>query len=95
MAPGRIDFPTDDVQSVASSRPTVYLLDTFHPTALKHAQTKFNAVLPSDAKHARWHENAEYLLIRGSYLTKEDIDQCPNLKAVGKQGVGTCLLTTF
>lgn len=89
MAPGRTDSP------VASSptrtvKPTVYLLDTFHPTATKHAQAKFNAILPSDPQHAQWRENAEYLLIKGSYLTASDVESCSNLKALGKQGVGMC-----
>lgn len=88
MAPGRIDAPTERSETIATSKPTVYLLDTFHPTAVKHAQTKFNIVLPSDPKHTHWRENAEYLLIRGSYLRKEDVDSCPRLKAIGKQGVG-------
>lgn len=88
MAPGRIDSPTDDARTLAPSKPTVYLLDKFHPSAVRHAQDKFNAILPSDPKHSGWRENAEYLLIRGSYLTKEDVDSCPKLKALGKQGVG-------
>ncbi|KAH6639838.1 D-isomer specific 2-hydroxyacid dehydrogenase [Boeremia exigua] len=88
MAPGRIDSPTENVHLFTTSKATVYLLDTFHPTALKHAQAKFNAILPSDPKHSHWRENAEYLLIRGSYLTRQDIDSCPRLKAIGKQGVG-------
>lgn len=90
MAPGRIDSPTEGLESDAIGKPTVYLLDTFHPTAVKHAQAKFNAILPSDPKHALWRENAEYLLIRGSYLTARDVESCPRLKAIGKQGVGTC-----
>lgn len=88
MAPGRIDSPIESSQLPTASKPTVYLLDTFHPTALKYAQSKFDAVLPSDPKHTHWRENAEYLLIRGSYLTEQDIRSCPNLKAIGKQGVG-------
>ncbi|KAJ4986212.1 D-3-phosphoglycerate dehydrogenase [Stagonosporopsis vannaccii] len=88
MAPGRIDSPAEIIQPFAIDKPTVYLLDTFHPTAEKHAQAKFNAILPADPKHAHWRENAEYLLIRGSYLTSKDIDSCPKLKAIGKQGVG-------
>lgn len=88
MAPGRVDSPAEHTRILAPSKATVYLLDKFHPTAVKHAQDKFNAILLSDPKHSGWRENAEYLLIRGSYLTKEDVDSCPKLKAVGKQGVG-------
>ena len=88
MAPGRIDSPTDDTRTVAPTKPTIYLLDKFHPSAVKHAQDKFNVIPPSDPKHSGWRENAEYLLIRSSYLNKEDVASCPKLKAVGKQGVG-------
>lgn len=93
MAPGRIDSLAQDIQPINAGKPTVYLLDTFHPTAEEHAQAKFNAILPSDPKHAYWRGNAEYLLVRGSYLTKEDVDSCPKLKAIGKQGVGMSILS--
>lgn len=88
MAPGRIDSPTERSEILATNKPTVYLLDTFHPVATKHAQSRFNAILPSDPRHAQWREKAEYLLIRGSHLRKEDVESCPRLKAIGKQGVG-------
>jgi phosphoglycerate dehydrogenase-like enzyme len=89
MALGIHSSITDSTEVRSSQKATVYLLDSFHPTATKHAQTLFDAVLPSDPRHKQWRENAEYLLIRGSYLTAEDVASCPNLKAVGKQGVGT------
>jgi phosphoglycerate dehydrogenase-like enzyme len=85
MAPGRID---SIAETTTLQKPTVYLLDTFHPEAVKHAQTLFDAILPGDPRHSQWRQKAEYLLIRGSYLTAEDVKSCPNLKALGKQGVG-------
>ncbi|KAJ4287785.1 hypothetical protein N0V90_012489 [Kalmusia sp. IMI 367209] len=88
MVPGRIDSVSDLGTTGEAQKPTVYLLDTFHPTATKHAQFLFDAVLPDDPRHSQWREEAEYLLIRGSYLTTEDVKSCPNLKALGKQGVG-------
>jgi phosphoglycerate dehydrogenase-like enzyme len=92
MAPGRIE--DHDPASLpptppsTAEKPTVYLLDTLHPKAVEHAQSLFNAVLPSDPNHSEWREKAEYLLIRGSYLTADDVEKCKNLKAIGKQGVG-------
>lgn len=91
MAPARIiegppSPPTEFEHEVC--KPTVYLLDTFHPDATKHAQTLFNAISPGTPEHASWRKNAQYLLIRSSHLTAEDIAACPNLKAIGKQGVG-------
>jgi hypothetical protein len=88
MAPGRIDSPVDSLPTGRADKPTVYLLDTFHPAAEKHAQSLFDAVLPSDKRHNGWRSKAEYLLIRGSYLTADDVALCPKLKAIGKQGVG-------
>lgn len=88
MAPGILSSNADAADIGGSKKPTVYLLDSFHPTATKHAQTLFDAVLPNDPRHKQWREKAEYLLIRGSYLTAEDVASCPNLKALGKQGVG-------
>jgi hypothetical protein len=91
MAPGPISVVADSSDIERTQKPTVYLLDSFHPTATTHAQTLFDAVLPNDPRHSQWREKAEYLLIRGSYLTAEDVDSCPNLKALGKQGVGMYL----
>jgi len=88
MTPGRIDSEPEDKIGVGNLKPTVYLLDSFHPTATKHAQAVFDAVLPEDPRHSQWREKAEYLLIRGSYLRAEDVASCKNLKAIGKQGVG-------
>lgn len=89
MAPARIvEGPPSPPAEYAQDKPTVYLLDTLHPEAIKHAQNLFNAILPGTPEHAKWRQNAQYLLVRGSYLTAEDVAACPNLKAVGKQGVG-------
>lgn len=89
MAPARIiEGPPSPPAEYSKDKPTVYLLDTFHPEAVNHAHELFNAILPGTPEHANWRTNAQYLLIRGSYLTAEDIEACPNLSAIGKQGVG-------
>ncbi|KAL5113490.1 hypothetical protein ACEQ8H_008626 [Pleosporales sp. CAS-2024a] len=90
MAPGRTDSVPEGDNTVVETqiKPTVYLLDLFHPTANKYAQTLFDAVLPDDPRHAQWREKAEYLLIKGSALAADDVASCPKLKALGKQGVG-------
>lgn len=85
MAPGRVDAVSE---TCPVQKPTVYVLDQFHPEVMKHAQSVFDAVLPDDSRYPQWREKAEYLLIRGSSLTAEDIKSSPNLKALGKQGVG-------
>jgi phosphoglycerate dehydrogenase-like enzyme len=89
MAPGRLSDEAFAGESLpTSTRPTVYLLDAFHPEAVKYCQKRFRTILPGDPEHANWRQNAEYLLIRAAYLTAEDVASCPNLKAIGKQGVG-------
>lgn len=88
MAPGILSSTANSADIGGSKKATVYLLDSFHPAATKHAQTVFDAVLPNDPRHKNWREKAEYLLIRNSFLTAEDVASCPNLKALGKQGVG-------
>jgi phosphoglycerate dehydrogenase-like enzyme len=91
MAPGRLDTEDVSVLSTPSNladKPTVYLVDKLHPAAVKHAQSLFNAILPSDPNHSEWREKAEYLVIKGSYLTADDVEKCKKLKAIGKQGVG-------
>jgi phosphoglycerate dehydrogenase-like enzyme len=89
MAPTAIaDLEVHSVPTQAQKKPQVYLLDEYHPAAVSRAQTLFNAILPDDPEHKNW-KSAEYLLVRSSRLTAEDVASCPNLRAVGKQGVGT------
>lgn len=89
MAPARIEEgPPSPPAEYQHDKPTVYFLDTFHPEATKHAQEVFNVIPPGTPEHAHWRQEARYLLIRGSYLTADDVASCPNLKAIGKQGVG-------
>jgi phosphoglycerate dehydrogenase-like enzyme len=85
MAPAAITPP---LTCAALSKPTVYLLDSFHPQAIARAEQLFNCIHPSDPEHASWRENAKYLLVRGSYVTADDVAQCQRLRAIGKQGVG-------
>ena len=77
MAPAFIEsehtFPASS-PSNELDKATVYLLDTLHSEATKRAQSLFNAILPSDPRHSGWKEKAEYLVIRGSYLTAEDVE---------------------
>jgi len=69
-------------------RPTVYCIDQFHPQAVEHARTLFNVVLPSDSEFKDWRINATAILMKSSWMRAEDIASCPNLIAIGKQGVG-------
>lgn len=64
------------------------MIDKLHPQAISHAQELFTVVLPTDPEVQNWRENAEYLLVRGSYITADDVQAARKLKAIGKQGVG-------
>lgn len=87
MAPSRLE-DSRETSPVADARPTVYVLDKFHPDAITYCQERFRTILPGDKGHSSWRQNAEFLLIRSSYLTAEDVAACPRLRAIGKQGVG-------
>lgn len=89
MAPSVISNG-DEPHSTAGQpfKPTVYVLDPWNPEALAHAKTLFNVIQPGDTEFSNWRQNATALLIRGSYFTAEDVASCPNLIAIGKQGVG-------
>lgn len=86
MAPGVLT--DEDRPSNGVSKPTVYVLDKFHPAVEQYARANFNAIFPADKGHAEWRTRAQYLLVRSSKVTAEDIHGNPNLLAIGKQGVG-------
>lgn len=89
MAPGLLDTGDQPQSNVgALSKPTVYILDAWNDEALTHAKTIFNVIQAHDKAFSQWRQNASALLIRGSYLTADDVANCPNLIAIGKHGVG-------
>ena len=87
MAPGRVEAEQSPSANLLE-KPTVYLLDKFHPGVIEYCKKNFNAILPGTPEHLDWRQKARYLLMRGSFLTAEDVQSCPNLLAIGKQGVG-------
>ncbi len=88
MAPSLLVSDTNTTPAGQSDKPTVYVIDPFHPKAIKYARTLFNVVLHTDPEFEGWQQKAKMILLRGSYLRAEDIAKCPNLVAVGKHGVG-------
>ncbi|ETS81544.1 hypothetical protein PFICI_06546 [Pestalotiopsis fici W106-1] len=85
MAPGLL---SDASGTVAASKPTVYVMDKFHPDVMQFAKENFHAIFTDMPEHAQWRQKAQYLLMRSSKLTAEDVANSPCLKAIGKQGVG-------
>ncbi|KAH7324539.1 D-isomer specific 2-hydroxyacid dehydrogenase [Stachybotrys elegans] len=79
-----------DQGTAPRSKPTVYLLDNFHPDAMAFCEANFNPITRDNNPDqlATWRVNAQYILIQGSRVTAEDIAAAPHLKAIGKQGVG-------
>ncbi|KIW19824.1 hypothetical protein PV08_00399 [Exophiala spinifera] len=86
MAPSAVSPPSS---IIGITKPTLYLLDTFHPAAIERARELFTVILPSDPEFTDWQQHAKYLLIRASSLTAAQIESAPHLLAIGKQGVGT------
>ncbi|KAL5046715.1 hypothetical protein BDW71DRAFT_197399 [Aspergillus fruticulosus] len=89
MAPGIINSPERTAaELVSTDKQTVYLIDSLHPNAVEHAKTLWNVILPGDKELRNWREHATAILVRGSYVTADDIARAPNLIAIGKHGVG-------
>jgi phosphoglycerate dehydrogenase-like enzyme len=89
MAPGRLDDSPERASAPSrTDKPTLYLLDNFHPAVHEFCEENFNAYAPGHPEQANWRENAEFILVKGSYVTAEDIAACRKLRAIGKQGVG-------
>jgi D-3-phosphoglycerate dehydrogenase len=66
----------------------LYILSDFHPEAVKHAQSLFDCVLFGDPEGDRWRESATAILIKDYYITDQDLAAAPQLRVIGKQGVG-------
>lgn len=72
----------------ASTKPKLYILSDFHPGAVRHAQSLFDCVLPTDPEAQHWRSRATAILIRDYHITASDLAAAPQLRAIGKQGVG-------
>ncbi|GIZ44079.1 hypothetical protein CKM354_000728800 [Cercospora kikuchii] len=93
MAPSRIDTPplqstSRSETSLLASRPKLYLLEQFPPAVVKHAQTLFNTILPSDPQVQHWKDDADAIVVRELNVSRKDIMAAQKLRAIGKQGTG-------
>lgn len=94
MAPSAV--PTNEANNVKGQaaatetrrRHKLYILSEFHPEAVKHAQSLFDCVLHTDPEAERWRSHATAILVKDYYIGKEDLDAAPQLRVIGKQGVG-------
>lgn len=78
----------------STSKPKLYVLSELHPEAIKHAQSLFECVLHTDCEASNWRENATAILVRDHQITAADLDAAPQLRAIGKHGVGLEMVDT-
>ncbi|KAK0389493.1 hypothetical protein NLU13_3068 [Sarocladium strictum] len=91
MAPylSNTEHPGETLPDVsAPAKPSLYILSDFHPEAVKHARELFDCVLYGDPRGDDWRKNATAILIKDYYITDADLEAAPQLKVIGKQGVG-------
>ncbi|KAL2204906.1 hypothetical protein CC79DRAFT_1358981 [Sarocladium strictum] len=91
MAPylSNSESPAEQLPEPSSSgKPSLYILSDFHPEAVKHAQELFDCVLYGDPRGDDWRKTATAILIKDYYITDADLEAAPQLKVIGKQGVG-------
>lgn len=74
--------------SIGAVKPTIYLLEVFPPKAVEYCQQYFHTILPTDPEITNWKQNATAILVREKIISSEDINGAPNLRVIGKQGVG-------
>lgn len=84
MAP----YLREETPSTPEKRQKLYILSEFHPEAVKYAQSRFECILHTDPEAEHWHSNATAILIRDYYITEDDLQAAPQLRVIGKQGVG-------
>ncbi|KAF7556214.1 hypothetical protein G7Z17_g1645 [Cylindrodendrum hubeiense] len=87
MAPSASIIDREE-QSLTEKKPKLYILSDFHPEAVKYAQSLFDCVLYGDPKGEAWRTQATAILIKDYYITDQDLKAAPQLRVIGKQGVG-------
>jgi phosphoglycerate dehydrogenase-like enzyme len=80
--------------STNASKPILYILSDFHPTAVKYAESLFECVHYDSPRAAHWRQHATSILVKDYRITEEDLKAAPQLRCIGKQGVGTELIDT-
>lgn len=87
MAPG---LSSDQQTPSAANGPRhkLYILSEFHPESVKYANSLFDCVNYGDPEGENWRSNATAILIKDYYITADDLDAAPQLRVIGKQGVG-------
>lgn len=72
----------------SATKPELYILSDFHPKAVKYAQKSFDCIPYGDPRRENWQSHATAILIKDYYVTEDDLASAPQLRVIGKQGVG-------
>ncbi|KAF4478571.1 SER3-3-phosphoglycerate dehydrogenase [Fusarium agapanthi] len=76
---------------MADSKPTVYVLDPYHPDAIAalRQSSDIKVILPADPSKSQYNENATAIMLRSeTRLGADELAKCKKLKYIVKQGVG-------
>lgn len=93
MAPHSIE-ETSPISSPAptsatrSQKPRLFILSEFHPKAVEYAESLFDCVHHDSPEALDWRKHATAILIKDYYIKDEDLAAAPQLRVIGKQGVG-------
>jgi D-3-phosphoglycerate dehydrogenase len=79
----------DTASKIDLVKPTLYILSDFHPVAVAYARTLFHCVNYDEPKALEWRKHATAILVKDYDITEADLMAAPQLRAIGKQGVGT------
>lgn len=82
------DLTSPGAASKSGKKPRLFILSEFHPVAVKYAQSLFDCILHTSPEAATWRDHATAILIKDYYITAADLDAAPQLRVIGKQGVG-------
>jgi D-3-phosphoglycerate dehydrogenase len=66
----------------------IYVLDAFDPAGVEWLSSRADVIPFKDPRGARWHEDADGIMVRSSKVTAQDFAAARKLKALVKQGVG-------
>ena len=65
-----------------------YVLDPMHPAGLQWLSERAEVIRWDDPRCARWHEDAQGIMVRAAPVTGDDFRRARHLKVLSKQGVG-------
>ena len=86
MAPSRMSSEPSALNP--TKKHSLYILSDFHSKAVQHAHSLFHIVPHTSPEAKCWRQHATAILIKDYAITASDIYAAPQLRVIGKQGVG-------